>query len=274
MVTTIGDNRNNKIIGTKKEDLLRGGDGDDFLKGLKGNDTLIGDRGSDRKFGGKGNDLFVWNNGDGSDINEGGKDYDISRINGADAGDEFELEAKGHQALFQRINLVPFSVDANNVEKFELNGLGGDDTITVKDLSGTDVKQVYIAGGEGNDWLDARYTAVNIKAYGGEGYDTIYGGKGNDWIDGGKGNDWIDGGKGYDKFLIASGNGYDQIKDFEVDKDYISLGGGLSYKDIELTQKYSGTVISADDEKLAFLSSVNADHLSADNFGVIFNSQL
>nr|MDJ0593282.1 hypothetical protein [Pleurocapsa sp. MO_226.B13] len=131
-----------------------GGEDDDTLTAGAGNDELIGDTGDDYKIGGAGDDRFIWNNGDGSDINEGDDGYDIAEINGAaEAGDEFKLGANGDRALFERVNLGPFTIDADNVEEFEINGLGGDDTLTIRDLSGTDVSQVSFDGGDGDDLI-------------------------------------------------------------------------------------------------------------------------
>ena len=41
------------------------------------------------------------------------------------------------------------TMDLNNIETIDLNALGGADTITVNDLTGTDVKQVNIDLGAG-----------------------------------------------------------------------------------------------------------------------------
>lgn len=133
----------NEIIGTE---------GDDTLTGTQDNDSIIGNTGNDEKTGDAGDDRFIWNNGDGSDINEGDDGLDIAEINGApEDGDELELRANGDRALFERLNLGPFTIDADNVEQFEINGLGEDDTLTVQDLSGTDVSEVVFNGGDGND---------------------------------------------------------------------------------------------------------------------------
>nr|MDJ0571795.1 calcium-binding protein [Pleurocapsa sp. MO_192.B19] len=170
-------------------------------------------------------DRFIWNNGDGSDINEGDDGYDVSEVNGApEDGDEFELRANGARAFFERVNLGPFSIDTDNVEQFDINGLGGDDTLTVEDLSGTDVQQVIFTGGDGNDILDASHTSVNVIAFGDEGNDSITGGNGNDVLAGGNGNDTVVGGQGSDTFALGF-NGIDTIADFnfsEGDKIQIS----------------------------------------------------
>ncbi|MEM6614539.1 MAG: calcium-binding protein, partial [Cyanobacteria bacterium P01_C01_bin.72] len=125
------------------ENLIVGTDENDTLIGAEDNDTIIGNRGDDLKIGGAGDDLFVWNNGDGSDIMEGDEGYDTTQVNGAvEAGDDFELRANGHRTEFERLNLGNFVLDIDNVEQLEINGGGGDDTLNVRDLTGTDVEQV------------------------------------------------------------------------------------------------------------------------------------
>ena len=74
---------------------------------------------------------MIWNNGDGSDVMEGGAGIDTVEVNGSDtAGDEFTIAANGARVDFDRVNLGPFSLDIGTTERLEVNGLGGDDTIT------------------------------------------------------------------------------------------------------------------------------------------------
>jgi Ca2+-binding RTX toxin-like protein len=186
----------------------------DTLEGGDGNDTIIGNRGDDLKIGGEGDDRLIWNNGDGSDIMEGDNGFDVVEVNGAlEDGDNFELRANGEHAQFERLNLGNFVLDVDNVEQFEINGGGGDDTLTVQDLTGTDVQQVIFNGGDGNDWLNGSETYVNIMASGGEGNDTLTGGNGSDVLTGGNGNDMLEGNRGADIFVLGF-TGIDQIVDF------------------------------------------------------------
>jgi len=154
-------------------------------------------------YGGWGDDRMVWNNGDGSDLMEGGEGYDVVEVNGSDSdGDVFEIAANGHRVAFDRVNLVPFSLDIGTTEKLEVNGQGGDDTITA---------------GDGLKHL------IKLKLDGGAGNDEITGGDGNDWIDGGYGYDTLTGGAGYDSFVFEKGK--DVITDFEHGKDTIVIEG-------------------------------------------------
>ncbi|MEM8676509.1 MAG: calcium-binding protein [Cyanobacteria bacterium P01_G01_bin.67] len=219
-----GSALNDYFIGDDQANVFQGGEGIDTLEGYGGNDTIIGDKGDDLKIGGEGDDRFIWNNGDGSDIMEGDKGYDITEVNGAlEAGDDFELRANGDRTEFERLNLGNFTLNVDNVERFEINGGGGDDTLNVKDLTGTDVQQVVFHGGEGDDLFDASQTSVDILAFGDAGNDSLTGGKGDDLLEGGDGDDLLTGGKGADTFVVGF-DGIDTIADFNfAEGDIIQL---------------------------------------------------
>ncbi len=201
---------NDRLYGNAGNDLIRGGDGVDYLSGGDGNDTIIGDRGNDTFAGGAGNDRLIWNNGDGSDRISGNAGYDVVEVNGAGVGDNFRLQrdAEG-RAIFDRLNLVPFTLTVDTAEKFEVNGQGGDDIFDVNSLAGTSITSVQFTGGAGNDLLDGRDTATPLTGYGDEGNDTLYGGTGNDRLYGGAGNDRLYGGAGND--LLSGGLGNDVL---------------------------------------------------------------
>jgi Ca2+-binding RTX toxin-like protein len=122
---------------------INGGDGDDTLIGGDGNDTLIGGRGSDVMMGGLGDDTFVWNPGDGSDVIEGQGGNDTLQFNGANVAEKIDLSANGSRLRLTR-DVGNVVMDVNGVEQVNVAALGGADTITVNDLSGTDVTQVNI----------------------------------------------------------------------------------------------------------------------------------
>ena len=116
------------VNGGEGDDLLTGGSGTDDLGGDGGNDRGVGFKGTDVLDGGAGNDVLVWNNGDGSDVVDGDIGADEVEINGAPtAGDVFTAVPNSRRVLFNRTNLVPFSVDFS-AERLTVNGLGGGDT--------------------------------------------------------------------------------------------------------------------------------------------------
>ena len=134
-ITVDGGAGDDTILGSNGADVLLGGDGNDFIDGQQGNDTA---------FLGAGDDTFQWDPGDGSDTVEGQDGTDTMLFNGS-AGDEiFAASANGGRVLFTR-NLGNIVMDLDDVEAIDLNALGGVDTLTVNDLSGTDVAEVNVS---------------------------------------------------------------------------------------------------------------------------------
>ncbi len=148
-------------------DVLNGFDGNDTLSGQGGGDRIVGDRGNDTMNGGAGDDTMVWNNGDNNDVMNGDDGVDRVETNLAGAGDQAALKMENGRLRFDRLNLVPFNLSIA-AETFELNGLGGDDSLTT---TADVVTPLVIDAGAGND--------------------TIQGGSASDSIDGGDGNDAI-----------------------------------------------------------------------------------
>ena len=141
---------------------LNGGDGDDLITGSQGDDLVNGGRGNDMALLGAGNDTFVWNPGDGSDIVEGQAGTDTLLFNGANINEKIDISANGSRVRFTR-DVATITMDLNGVENIQFNALGGADTITVNDLTGTDVNQVNLDLG-GNGAGDGAADTVIINA--------------------------------------------------------------------------------------------------------------
>jgi Ca2+-binding RTX toxin-like protein len=155
------------IDGGAGNDQITGGDGNDTLLGGDGDDLLIGGRGNDQLFGGAGNDTFVWNPGDGSDTIDGGDGSDTLVFNGANIAEKVNITAASqHHVSFTR-DVANITMDLVNVETIDFNALGGADTITVGDLTGTGVTQVGVnlgaTGGGGDGAADT--VTVNATAH-------------------------------------------------------------------------------------------------------------
>jgi Ca2+-binding RTX toxin-like protein len=137
---------NDTIIGGAGNDRLVGGDGNDFIDGNAGNDMVFLDAGDD---------TFRWDLGDASDVVDGGAGNDRMLFNGSNTSEGIDVTANGERVLFFR-NLGSINMDLNEVERVDFNALGGADTITVGDLSGTDLTELNInlkAGEGGGDLL-------------------------------------------------------------------------------------------------------------------------
>jgi hypothetical protein len=132
-----------KIDGGRGNDTIAGGAGQETLNGGPGNDSIDGNGGSDVSNLGPGDDSFVWDPGDGSDSIEGADGTDTLVFNGAAASETVDLSANGDRLRFFR-NPANITIDAHGIEGVDFNALGGADTVTVNDLTGTDVKSVNV----------------------------------------------------------------------------------------------------------------------------------
>lgn len=262
--TIRGDAQDDKLIGGTGNDDLDGGTGDDVLEGDDGDDVLFGGAnddiligggefdflqggtGFDYQYGGGEGDSFLWENGDGNDVNDGGSGEDFQTITGSnDDGDIFSLlpNDANTTSVFQRENLIPFNIQLSNMEYVDVSGLGGDDFFEVGNLAATGIAGLYFSGGEGSDALDTQATqGVAVTAFGGNGSDFFYGGiegesfygeEGGDHFFSGAGDDFVTGDAGNDQIFTGSGNDFVDAGDNDdtivtgPGDDYISTGSGL-----------------------------------------------
>jgi Ca2+-binding RTX toxin-like protein len=142
--TVDGGTGNDSLLGGNGVDLLLGGDGNDFIDGNQGTDTALM---------GAGDDTFQWDPGDGNDTLEGQDGTDRMLFNGANIAERMDVSANGGRVRFTR-DVANIVMDLNDVEGIVAKLLGGADTLTVNDLSGTDVTNVtpdLTATGGGDD---------------------------------------------------------------------------------------------------------------------------
>ncbi len=212
-----GNTLANVLTGNAGNNVLNGGSGADTLIGGAGNDTLIGGSGSDTLQGGSGDDLYETDvSGDITTENANeGIDRVNSVINWTLAANIELLFLTGTAAINGTGNALNNLLRGNAVN----NSLAGG--------SGVDV----LEGGAGNDVLSdsSGRTLLN----GGEGTDSLTGTTGNDLFIGGKGNDAITTGTGADLMLFNRGDGQDTIAVNTTQDNTLSLGGGISYADLQ-----------------------------------------
>src|SRR5215207_1911085 len=141
------------LNGDGGDDVVTGPDSNDTLTGGEGNDRLVAGKGNDAMNGGAGNDTLVWNQGDGSDSANGEAGNDGAEVNGAPTlGDAFTLDpVAGGIVKLRRTNLGPFTFDAAT-ERFEVNGLGGNDSVSANNGVGA-LALLSVDGGAGVDTL-------------------------------------------------------------------------------------------------------------------------
>jgi Ca2+-binding RTX toxin-like protein len=207
----LGQDGNDTLSGGAGNDTLSGGAGNDFIAGGAGNDTLLGgsgndfldgDQGTDIGILGAGDDVFRWDQGDGSDRVEGGSGFDEMLFNGFGVAEQFTLSANGDRSSFTRVQ-GNIAMDLDGVEKVTVNAQGGADTITINDLSGTDITDIDINLGVGG--------------LGDGAADTIF-------INGGAGVTVVDNGDGNLSIFGLSGATV-QITDFEALNDHLVIDG-------------------------------------------------
>jgi hypothetical protein len=131
------------VSGGSGNDTLDGGDGAELLRGGSGRDAVDGNRGNDTGELGSGSDTFRWDPGDGSDVVEGRSGTDTLDFNGANAAENMSLLPDGGRSLFLR-DVANIRMDMDGVERLDLVALGGSDTVTVEDMTGTDFRQADV----------------------------------------------------------------------------------------------------------------------------------
>src|SRR5215204_4663799 len=220
------------INGDGGDDVLTGSDANETLNGGAGDDRLVAGKGDDRMSGAAGNDALVWNQGDGSDQVSGDAGNDVAEVNGAPTlGDVFTLEpVPGGTVKLRRTNLGPFTFDAAT-ERFEVNGLGGNDSITANDGVGA-------------------LTLLSVD--GGAGADTVFGSDGPDLIRGGEANDILGGGGGDDTLVWNNGDNTD-VANGDAGRDDVEVNGAAAAGDI-FTVEPNGARIRFDRPNLVVFS--------------------
>ena len=219
--TISGQSGNDSLLGGAGDDSILGGAGQDTLDGQAGNDTLDGQGSSDTVFGGDGDDTFNFNpNGSGFETIDGGEGLNTAQVNGTNSADTMVVGATG-SALTVTAGASTLIV-TGHLQNIIVDGLAGDDTITVGSVNTVGFLQLAVRGGDGNDILTAAGADIGIvrlSLNGDNGNDSLIGSNGGDTLDGGAGNDAANGGAGND--TIRGGTGSDQI------------GGGLGNDSID-----------------------------------------
>ena len=147
--TIAGGSNNDQLFGDAGNDTLLGKGGNDVLIGGDGNDSIDGGLGNDIAVMGAGDDTFVWNPGDGSDTVDGQTGRDTLIFNGSSASEQFSISARGPDVGVSR-DVGNVAMDLSGVDVVDVNALGGADTITALDTTGTDLAQLNSRSSSGN----------------------------------------------------------------------------------------------------------------------------
>jgi Ca2+-binding RTX toxin-like protein len=210
-LTINGGDGDDNITGGPNDDIINGGTGFDTITGADGDDRITGGPGGSDAvrepiLGGNGNDVMIWNNGDGSDLNEGEAGADEVLVTNGAADDQMAVTALGGgRTLFARSN-NPFSVDMGTVEKLTITSFAGNDVLN----TGPGVTlPMDVDAGPGSDAITTGDGADVIN--GGDDGDVLNGGAGGDRIIGQRGNDTMNGNAGDDTLVWNNGDGNDQM---------------------------------------------------------------
>jgi Ca2+-binding RTX toxin-like protein len=152
-----------RIDGENGDDTLNGGTGAEVFVGGRGDDVVDGNAGADTAFLDSGDDTFIWDQGDGSDVVEGASGSDTLVFNGFGANENMAATPSGDRVRFTRAqgNIV---MDLDDVEAIDARPAGGTDTVTVNDVTGTDLARVDVdlAAAIGGSASDAQADTVSV----------------------------------------------------------------------------------------------------------------
>ncbi len=177
------------LHGMRNDDFLNGSIGDDTLLGFDGDDTLLGGWGNDLIFGGGGNDTVDAGDHDdiihfdvmqGDDFIDGGAGLDTVIHHGLNTntwGDIINVELINGRNPMVRLEVGSTTggrrprkepprneATLDNVERLEVYGQDGNDSLNVDHIGGTDLAdgRIVFDGGLGNDNLSADFTFTDI----------------------------------------------------------------------------------------------------------------
>jgi Ca2+-binding RTX toxin-like protein len=132
--------------------------------------------------------------------------------NGTAGNDAIKLALVGGAVSITGLS-AQVTVVHGNSDRFEVNALGGNDSINGSALKLNSVLVLSVDGGAGNDTITGGLGNDflsggddNDKILGGGGDDQLFGGNGKDLLDGGTGNDSLTGGAGNDVLTGGTGN--------------------------------------------------------------------
>jgi hypothetical protein len=172
--------------------------------------------------GGAGNDRIIWNAGAGNAQIDGGDGFDILEFNGSADSDGVTLRAAGARVVIFR-DIGSTFLDVGTAERYFVNGLGGNDTLTGTLGLGALI-DLRLNGGDGDDTLT-----------GADGIDELMGGNGNDTLLGRLNQDLLLGGAGDDVFQWFPGDNSDVVEGGDGN-DRLEFNGANINETILITQ--------------------------------------
>ena len=236
--TASGEGGNDTIIGGVGNDNFLGGAGNDSLVGNDGDDTLNGGDGTDTLLGGAGTNVLL--NGEST---SGGGTVSIGITNrvltasATAADDVISIRRTGSDDVIVTVNSTSRQFDMDDFDGVVLNGLLGNDTVTIVDAirTSTLARKVTVEGGGGDDSVTG--SAYDDVVRGGDGRDTINGRDGADALFGQAGDDFITGGLGRD--FLDGGLANDTLSATDGLTDTLLGGDGADFADYDSIDQVS-----------------------------------
>ena len=156
----------------------------------------------------------------GSGTGDGQPDQVI--VEGTTGNDQIDVSSDGTSVTASGLAADVVVQHPETIDRLELDGLGGDDSISAVGLAAQTIG-LTLDGGDGNDNLA-----------GGQGVETLIGGSGNDRIDGNKGNDRAFMGAGDDTFVWDPGDGSDTVEG-QDGNDTMLFNGAAGAEHVDLS---------------------------------------
>ena len=204
---------NDKLYGTRNDDILNGGNGNDRIFGGGGDDIVCGGTGNDRVYGEGGNDAVYGEEGDDETVGGPGDDY----VLGGSEEDRVTVWGDG----------LDFA-DGDYGADVVIGGAGDqifggtlNDKLSVRLARGENESAAYMNGGYDDDRIVGSELADHLQGNIGE--DKIFGHGGDDMIRGGGSNDFLQGDGGNDS--LFGENNRDDLHGSEGD-DTLTGGEG------------------------------------------------
>jgi Ca2+-binding RTX toxin-like protein len=287
-----GDGDNDVWTGSG-DDSITSGSGDDFISSGEGSDTIISGAGDDTIDAGDSTGLADGSEyidaGSGDDwitfdwLSQGNGTTTGDTVIGGEGSDTLSIEGGANGGSLRELDDEDFQ-NVSGVEVLILDARDGsdDDQELIIDNSDPEYGGFFeasgittVISGSGDDFFDFFdvTNATDLTIYGNGGADTIIGGSADDNIFGGEGADSIYGSTGADNIDLGDDDdtdyvvynraeegaqtgqntGYDFITNFNIDDDYVEIGGALQ------------TAINGDDDDDV---AVNDSALDADDIGL------
>lgn len=213
-----GQAGNDSLAGGGGMDTLVSGPGDDTLDGGRGDDDVTGEEGNNTLSGGEGSDTILlepFADSFNESVSTTGADTVV--IRGTANADTFLISQNADELMVVTTSTASIVI-ANSVSTVIVEGMDGDDVVTMDHIGRVRPLALSIQLGEGNDTFNGRNKAagpvpIQILGEGGDdtingtaGGDSIVAGDGNDQVNGADGNDTIFGGFGVDTLNGQAGN--------------------------------------------------------------------